>query len=490
MYCKYCGKPIDDDSAFCSHCGKQISETEKSIIETSTQQNQVDDTLSSSSDQCFAKKSEKQKKEEAASGNSSKKILFICAGVVLIGFIVWGLYSLFGSKKIADITIDKVSEELAIATHRYDCLYDFHEGLARVEKDKKFGFIDKLGKEIIPCKYDDADDFFNGLAVVKIGDKNGAINQHDKFVIPCIYEYLEIFKDTTVKARLNDKEGLLNCSGKTIIPFEYEECGNFSEGIAPVKKDGLYGFVDNNNKLVIPCKYEELYDGIGFADGLAGVRFEGKWGYIDKTGKVIIPFDESLTGKPFSSGRSTIWRGGFSKTTDSNGNPIYTRTPFEMALINKKGEQVSKWHRGEIGAFENGYAMFTDERGFEYGYVGLIDCNANVVVPCMFNTMNSYSLKDGLIWVSQGSDKDGFYDISSNCLAIPCIYGIRPEKISEGLVSAKKDGKYGFINTRNATVIPFIYDVADNFSEGFAVVVRYGKYGYIDRYGNDTFSIK
>lgn len=485
MYCKHCGKPIDNDSTFCSHCGKQISETEESIIENSTQQNQEDDILSSPSAQYVAKESEKQKRGKTTFGNSSKKILFICAGVVLISFIVWGLYSLFVSKKIADITIDRVSEELAIATQRYDLLYNFHEGLARVEKGKKYGFIDKLGKEIIPCKYDDADDFHNGLAVVKLGEKKGAINQDDKFAIPCIYEYLDIFKDNTVKARLNDKEGLLNYSGKTIVPFEYERCEEFREGLALVEKDGLYGFVDKSGVVIIPCQYEDTYDWIGFSEGLAGVKLNGKWGYIDKTGRVIIPFDEGLTGMPFSSGRSTICRGGLS--IDGDLSSTYTRTPFEMALINTKGEQVSKWHRGNIRPFENGYASFSEESGYWWG---LIDNNANVVVPCMFGAINLYSLKNGFIYVSQGIHKDGYYDINSNSLAIPCIYEELPFEISEGLVSAKKDGKYGFINTSNATVIPFIYDGALNFSEGFAVVSRNGKSGYVDRYGNDTFSIK
>lgn len=27
MYCKYCGKQIDDDSRFCNHCGKPLVET-------------------------------------------------------------------------------------------------------------------------------------------------------------------------------------------------------------------------------------------------------------------------------------------------------------------------------------------------------------------------------------------------------------------------------------------------------------------------------
>ena len=46
----------------------------------------------------------------------------------------------------------------------------------------------------------------------------------------------------------------------------------------------------------------------------------------------------------------------------------------------------------------------------------------------------------------------------------------------------------GCINDSNQVVISFIYDEVDEFSEGFAVVQRYGKYGYVDRYGHDTFS--
>lgn len=46
----------------------------------------------------------------------------------------------------------------------------------------------------------------------------------------------------------------------------------------------------------------------------------------------------------------------------------------------------------------------------------------------------------------------------------------------------------GYINENNQNVIPFIYDQANDFSEGFAVVKRYGKYGYVDRYGYDTFN--
>jgi hypothetical protein len=42
-------------------------------------------------------------------------------------------------------------------------------GLKQVEKNGKWGYIDDLGKEVIPCVYDDSKPFKNGLAAVYIG---------------------------------------------------------------------------------------------------------------------------------------------------------------------------------------------------------------------------------------------------------------------------------------------------------------------------------
>ena len=49
-----------------------------------------------------------------------------------------------------------------------DCLSD---GLARIERDGKYGFIDKTGKVVIPLNYDDAWYFSEGLAAVERNDK-------------------------------------------------------------------------------------------------------------------------------------------------------------------------------------------------------------------------------------------------------------------------------------------------------------------------------
>ena len=58
---------------------------------------------------------------------------------------------------------------------KYNNIFDFSEGLASVELNGKWGFINKTGKEVIPLKYDDAYPFSEGLAKVKLNGKYGLI---------------------------------------------------------------------------------------------------------------------------------------------------------------------------------------------------------------------------------------------------------------------------------------------------------------------------
>ena len=56
-----------------------------------------------------------------------------------------------------------------------------------------FGFVDKSGHEVIPCKYDYTNCFSEGLALVVLNDKYGFIDKNGREVIPCKYEYAEDF---------------------------------------------------------------------------------------------------------------------------------------------------------------------------------------------------------------------------------------------------------------------------------------------------------
>lgn len=71
-----------------------------------------------------------------------------------------------------------------------DCLSD---GLARIERDGKYGFIDNTGQVVIPPKYDLAWDFSEGLARVSQNGKAGFIDNTGKVVIPLKYDKADSF---------------------------------------------------------------------------------------------------------------------------------------------------------------------------------------------------------------------------------------------------------------------------------------------------------
>ena len=339
MYCKYCGKSIDEDASFCRYCGKPLHESLD-----------ITDNISAIKETCAPKTNGimvNTSKVWTRITQKKKNVIFFF--ILLLLLLVCGLCGIFGRKRIADISINQVSQELTAATKKYDELYGFHEGLARVCKDKKYGFIDKLGNEIIPCKYDDAKDYDKGISVVTLGDKQGAINRQGDMVIPCKYDNINLCADDSLAAAsINETSGFIDLEGNIVVPFDYEYCGTFSEGLADVRKNGLIGFVNKNGKLVIPCKYTNSLD---LSEGLAGVSIDGgedgavddKWGYIDKTGKIVIPFQEGLIGSPFSSGLSMRYRGGLTTSYDKNGFPVMHETAFEGAFIYKNGKQASEF---------------------------------------------------------------------------------------------------------------------------------------------------
>lgn len=68
--------------------------------------------------------------------------------------------------RTGDITNRENLEQLCNGVRIYDGVRCFCNGLARFEVDKKFGFLDKNGKVVIPAVYDLAMFFHNGYVCV------------------------------------------------------------------------------------------------------------------------------------------------------------------------------------------------------------------------------------------------------------------------------------------------------------------------------------
>ena len=174
----------------------------------------------------------------------------------------------------------------------YQFAYSFCNGLAAVQQNDKWGFIDKKGSIIIPCKYDSVNNgfsigFYEGLAAVEINNKWGFISEAGKLEIPFNFEQVSYFSEGLVAVKINNKWGFIDKNGNIIIKPIYKEASIFSENLAAVRLDRDYGYINKQGNIVIPFQFYGQCE--PFKNGLAKVRgrLQTPFGYINKQGILV-----------------------------------------------------------------------------------------------------------------------------------------------------------------------------------------------------------
>lgn len=183
-------------------------------------------------------------------------------------------------------------------------------------------------------------------------------------------------------------------------------------------------------------KYDKLQE---FSEGLALVCRDGLWGYIDKNGNEIIPCQ-------------------FEKCTSfCNG---MAQVAVNVGLWDNEGVQRTK------------------------GSWGLIDKHGDYIIPPEHNWI-SYCSEDCV--VCQDQNGDWFYlGLDGEMLFRQTFEGARP--FDTGVAIVCRSGKYGAIDRKGNTAIPFEFDWINEIgrwnSNKMVGVKKSGKFGVIDRVGN------
>ncbi|MCM1302271.1 MAG: WG repeat-containing protein [Bacteroides cellulosilyticus] len=165
----------------------------------------------------------------------------------------------------------------------------FMEGLAPVAVGEKWGFIDRKGKTVIPFQYDRVLPFMEGLAVAYVKGKGfGYIDRTGETVIPFCYYKAENFSESLAAVTSYKGDFFINKVGNEAFPGKYfAEISSFHEGYARVSGDGLkWGLLNKRGELVIPMKYDAMSI---VSEGVICVRVNDKWGYVDIAGHEITP---------------------------------------------------------------------------------------------------------------------------------------------------------------------------------------------------------
>ena len=214
------------------------------------------------------------------------------------------------------------------------------DGLFKV-KDRmtgKYGFINKKGELVIPCKYDRACYFSEGVCPVTLKDgknelgydryKWGCINTQGDIIIPIIYDnfasiFAPCFENGYIEAVKDGKGTLLGANGEPLPGFswEYDRVCRISEGLASFKKDNKLGFLNSKGEVVIPpTAFTGIYH---FSEGIACVRSpNGKYGAINTDGIIVIPciYDEGFI---FENGIALVQKDKKVGLIDKYGNSTF-----------------------------------------------------------------------------------------------------------------------------------------------------------------------
>lgn len=368
--------------------------------------------------------------------------------------------------------------EIIWLNKNYSSIKAFNEGMAPVNLDEKWGFIDKKGKEVIYPKYDEVGEFKDGLGAVRLGEKWGFIDKTGKLVVSLKYDsshyagdYNYHFSEGLANVGIRGKNifsmkfGFIDKLGKVIIPIKYDYVAPFKEGLATVKLKEKYGYIDKKDKVVIDLKYDYAEP---FSEGLAQVTLKSKRGYIDKTGKVIIPLIYDYT-EPFSEGLAVV------------------KSKGKYGFVDKTGKVVIPLKYDNVMSFKNGLASV--KLNGKYGY---IDKTGKVVIPLKYDLADSFEgefAKIGTIVYHKDADVENdtlpitkyeYQYINKNG---DIVSGRKEYNFVEGLSFNLINGKWSVIDKNIDEMLASKLDYIGifNIKDGVIIVKEGKKYGFLKR---------
>jgi hypothetical protein len=186
------------------------------------------------------------------------------------------------------MSLGECSKDSLIAP-RFDVAEKFgNNGLAKVSRGGKWGYVNLKGEEVIPLHYDEVGDFDFGLVSVRLNNKWGYYNAQGQTAVPINFDAVSgLWRDELSAVRLQGKWGYINPRGETVIKPRFDKVTEFRKGLAKVEVNRRWGVIDTAGNTIIP----PAFDAILSVDDprLLLVSLDRRYGYYNSNGKEIIP---------------------------------------------------------------------------------------------------------------------------------------------------------------------------------------------------------
>ena len=277
-----------------------------------------------------------------------------------------------------------------------------------------------------------------------------------------------------------------------------------------------YGLVNNNEGLLITGM--DFID-VSLSDFNSGqplahcIFTNGQHGLINKIGKVVL--DGAAYIGEFKNGMAKISPSGklsgSLKTDEGLGSlqkylkdmhASYTMTDYtqydqlfsqnaqlvcqncEWGFIDTLGRPIIKPQYNLVEDFINDAAIVNCG-----GKWGMINKKGKKVIPCRYDGIEFLeNTQNKIVRLYVNAPKYGMIDTLGE-LRVTAVYD-EVGYFSEGRLSVKRNGLWGFVNRNGQNIIPCRFREVGDFSEGMAKVKIGGNWGFIDKQGNLLIDFK
>ena len=361
--------------------------------------------------------------------------------------------------------VNKNNEQLFTNYNKVEALenYDsaenvwYEKNVLKVEKDGKWGLIDTDGKEISEIIYDNIKTLKgiqNSIIVEKEG-KYGLLNCNGVKILDTNYSEILNFGDDYINGYItknqDGKFGIVNVSGEQVLENNYEEIYNiYSDKYFVIGENGNQQLINKDKEKVLTENFDEIKQIT--STGVIYVK-DGKYGFMDFEGNIII-------------------EASYDVLNEINTGIFLTQKDGKAGLIDKdKNEKVAFNFKNIYYNQKAGIYIAENEDLTQT----LIDSNFQTKVVGILSELNT----DKGYMKIKVDDSYKYYNFRFEEKDIKDIY------VNNKIFVSKKDGKYGFIDTKENVVVDYIYDDATELNEyGFAAIKKDGLWGAIDKEGN------
>lgn len=314
---------------------------------------------------------------------------------------------------------------------------------------KKHGFVDALGRDIIPTDHDELNHFSEGVASVKSANRWGFVSQNGKWIAKPQYLAVRDFGDGLAAVRTEKGWGYINKQGNIIIEPQFIRAGKFSDGLAPVRpKRGKSGFINHQGEFVIEPQFDRVSE---FRYGRAMVKPPQKdWGMINQKGDFLLP--------------PKFKRLEFAQ----DSGYVHANQNYMWGLCDLTGKKLTGFKYRKIMSFSEGLAAVQLKKSeSSKSLFGYIDRTGKTIIDHKFK--KAMTFQEGKAIVSQG--KNQYYFINKTGVKVFNLNFKRATPFSEGkAIVWVHDDVSRFINEKGEEILHGDYTPTQNFKHGRAVV--------------------